>query len=227
MTRRTKIIIGIAAVVVLLLILTHASFHWTREESSETSIYTSSNHSPSGDRLRTPAKIAIITPPAWQGAALQRIIAEKLRDDLEKKLTVYDVRRGAHGWSGNSPKVTIFSSKAEAEKAKTDFWVTVTPKEWSYSWWPLSRSYTAKVAIDCAPPGMSILRASWTDANSQFGALCMGLEYEQQGKITGIFSTSYLTSKVAESMAKSAAEQLQKASAELFDEFMKPKDKKD
>jgi|GEM_PF-3446645 len=225
MSRKAKIIIAIsAAVVVLLVLCTHASFHWTKEMTSCNSTSGSTWSEPSGDRLRLLRTIAIVAPRAKSAdVRLGGLIAGKLKERLSAKDLARDIRRGAHSWTTGSPAVTVYQTAAEARRAKPDFYFTIRPKAYRYSFFPFARNWSATVSIDGSPSGVHTNPTVVSDRNGRYGYYDADFEFNYEGKIIGIFTPSYLTSKVADEVAQKVADDVEKATKHHTDEFLHPK----
>ncbi len=225
MSKKAKIIIGVSAVVVVLLALSvHLSFHWTREMTSCNSTTSSTWSGPSGDRLRLLRTIAIVAPKAKSAdVRLGNLIADRLQEKLRGKELARDIRRGEHSWTSQSPDVKVYRTAAEANRAKSDFWITVAPRQYRYSFWPLARNWNAKVSVYGSPAGVHTTGPMVIDGSSEGGFIDIQMEFDYTGRMVGIFTPSYLTSKVADEVAKSVADEIEKKSGEVVDEFLNPK----
>jgi len=219
MKKRTKIILVIVgAVVVLIAVCVRVSFHWTREETQSTVSAGSSRSGPSGGTLRLCRTIAIVTPRDKSAdVRLQNLIAGKLKDELEKRSIARE------DGSSRTPLVTIYQTPAEARRAKPDFYMSIEPKQYRYSFLPFAKNWNAKVEVHGSPSGIHSRTIVHTDSNTRYGSLTVDLEFDCHGRIVGIFTPYYLTSKIAEEMAKKTAEELEEQTQKLADDFLKPK----
>lgn len=223
MSRKAKIIIVIsAAVVVLLALCAHVSFHWTKEMTSCNSTTTSSWSGTHEDRLRILHTIAIVAPRAKSAdVRLGDLIADKLKEKLSSKPLARDVRRGDHSWTSRNPEVTVYQSAAAANRAKADFYLTIEPKQYRYSFWPFARNWNAKVSVYGSPAGVHT--GPMLVEGSNDGFIDIGMEFDYSGRIIGIFTPSYLTSKVAEEIAKKVVDEIEQKADTLVNEFLNRK----
>jgi hypothetical protein len=217
MTKRKKIILIIAAVIALLIAVSvRMSFHWTREETQSTVSTGSTRSAPSGGKLRVCRTIAILTPRVGSAdVRLQNLIAGKLKGELEKRSIAREDS------SSRSPVVTIYQTLAEAKRAKPDFYMSIEPRQYRYSFLPFAKNWNAKVDVYGSPSGVHSGTTVCTDSNTRYGFFTVDAEFDYHGRIVGIFTPYYLTSKIAEEVAKKTAEEMEEQTQDLVNDFLK------
>lgn len=221
--KRTKImLIGSVALVLLLALYLHASFHLTKEMSSCNSVMVSSNSGPSGDSLRLFRSIAIVAPQAGSADVnLGNLVAKKLKEESFRRLGAREYHRGRSSVRVVPPEVKIYRTAEAAERSKADFYCTILPEAYHYSFWPFAKDWNTKVHVYASTKGVHRGPDVITGGRNRYGSIEAAMTFDYSGRIVGIFTSPYLTNKIAEEIAKDARGYVEKQANELALEFMK------
>lgn len=222
MGKRWIVIALVVVVVTAVLFIMHGSFNALCEVGQVQWQAGSFAARPHVNPLRCKA-IAIVTPPVRQGmAGLQESVAKELQHSLRS--------------TAPALKVAVYRHMAAAKRAKPDYFIRVTPREWRCSAWPLLRLWAARVLIEGSPDGMpakplpastgfppatnvvvrdlpggvdpAMLKQSLAQGRRDYRDL--HVDVALQGTTRGIFSMSHLTSSVAESVADKVVEEIRR-----------------
>lgn len=228
MTKKTKMVLAaIVGLMALVGLLTHASFDYTREMTSCSSCSASSNSAPTGNELRLFHKIAIVAPEAKSAdVRLGNLVASKLKQKLDGKFIAERCYRGKHHLESYEAKAEIFRTAGEARRSGADFYYTVQVKDYRYSFWPFAKDWNANVVIYASTKGVHVGNPVITGGRSRYGTLDTSLAYDCNGRMVGLFSSSYLTHKIAEELVSTALKEVNKQAGDMVYETMygnKPK----
>lgn len=215
-TRKQKFAIAIVALVAVFVIL-KPSGHVVKHNQATNSSYSFTWSNPTTDKWHTYSSFAIITPKTdWRKRPLQMKVAKKLQGLLSEAQIFYQVEDGCR--TSGCPSVCIHDTQKEAMQLKPDFIITVKPKKWSYSPVPvIYRSYSAQVKIEGQKATeKNVKTIEWDSENCL--EYSFSAESQPQGSMSGVFSTFYLTSAVADSIAEGAANYLIKSVSKEADE---------
>jgi hypothetical protein len=165
------------------------------------------------ERMKTYSKIAIVTPSCGIFTrALQREIALELKNRLEKEAIVYDVTRHTKSYTAKSPTVNIYPNEQAAIADKPEFLIFVKPK--SFRRLPLSflyQSWDFEVQVDCGPPGckegspLVNISTSTEWKKEPYLSYSSSTKARVNGRMFGLFGSSYLRSTIAEKVANKVA----------------------
>jgi hypothetical protein len=239
MRSRRKLLIVVA--ILFLIVLVRPSFHWAKDEASTE---TSSGFGCSTGNNAHPYTYSrfVIVVPETNGRArdMQARVADELKSELTNRGLAYTIIEAGHGWSIKSPEVFVCSSREDALQRNPDFLIFVRCKKWQFSFLPFIKSYSADVEIRGGDPSYwqqvaavsmpgekdpdARFVSGWPQPKTKrFLTYNFNAHVTTDGKMQGIFSASYLTSSVAKSIAKTAADNLEKQVKQEVDKFMSDK----
>jgi hypothetical protein len=221
MQKKYIAIIAIAAVVVALLVTVKPSAHWTREEKSETTDFTAMSGVPeSGKSAIMPANIAIVAmngPIECKG--FQDDLARLIIDKVSEKQIACNFSAKYSSVSYSSPTVTAYHSLKDAKKAGCESIVLIDVQKWHSDFWPFSKRWQAKVKISVGPEQVIKYKPARMSGDCNMSVYMM--DYDGQGKITGIFTGRHLRYTVADSIAKSLADNVEEYVQSNAEELLK------
>lgn len=223
LSRRKKVLIVIAVVLVGLLLLVRPSFHLTTQSVSNNANYscmTSGNPSPSFCR-----RIAIVSPSDKAGNRhLQAAVVRRLKERLtDEEFVPANLKWGRDMTSFQSvrPTVSTHTSVKAAVASRPDFVIIIKAPKWDYSMFPFSRTWDATVSWEGKQTARYIRSVIMGDeANVE-----MDGKLEIHGQTAGLFSTAYITGSAGDKAAESIVGRLKEEVEDLTEKWRKGDDK--
>jgi hypothetical protein len=229
-------LVFVAIALVFILVASKTSFHWAKDMRNTSTSFSSGSTWVSNGEPNTASRFAIVAlPAAGRERHMQKAVVEELRKELAKRSLTYSVDEASYSWSSRRPNVKVCADRDEALAFHPDTVICVGCKKWQYSIWPFSKSYTGKVSVRgvdptsngnwFAGPGSDtkdfpFSMAGLSARKNRFLSYSFDAGVNIEGKMTGLFSASHLTSSIAKSIAEKTAETIEEGVKERIEELI-------